>query len=141
MKETLQPAHAQVREDLPLPPPPDGPPPGRGPRGGWHEAVIPPPPPPDAKVFTLVEVAGYLRVSINRVRILRRQDPTFPKARLVSKGILRWLRSEIEAWFLALPQGWSTKGGRRDHLSRGVQPQPGATASTTNAPLSEGRSR
>lgn len=98
-----------------------------------HRAQIPPPPPADAEIFSLPMVAGFLTVSLAKVKTLRRTDPTFPMGRKIGEE-LRWLRTEVKAWFLAQPQGWSAMGGR--NLRRGrFMPKDAPEAADSRADL------
>ncbi len=89
---------------------------------------VPPPPLPNATVFTSEECAGFLRIPMSRWRTLRQTDPTLPKARVLSKGNLRWSRREIEEWFLSRPVGWSTSGGPRRGMRGALKPAAEAVA-------------
>lgn len=60
-----------------------------------------------------VQVAGYLSVRVRRVDELRRADPAFPAPRLLSPGVARWRRVDIDRWVEGLRAGWCTMGGRR----------------------------
>lgn len=79
---------------------------------------IPPPPPADAQALAFDQVAGLMAVRRSRIAVLRRTNPTFPQPIKLGDGTLRWVRSEVWAWFLAQPRGWSTKGGRRLRQAR-----------------------
>lgn len=74
---------------------------------------IPPPPPAGAAFITFEDVAGLLRISMSRFKRIRSTIATFPKPYLLADGVPRMRRSDVEAWVLTLPQGWSTLGGRR----------------------------
>lgn len=80
------------------------------------------------------QVAGYLAVRVRRIDELRRADPTFPAPRLLSPGILRWPRAELDRWIAGLRTGWSSMGGhrtgafRRTRKSRGVAEAGGIAA-------------
>jgi hypothetical protein len=78
---------------------------------------IPPVPPADAVVLLKEEAAGLLRMSTRRFDELRREMPhdfegnphPLPKAYVLG-GVTRWMRSELMAWFVRLPRGWSQMG-------------------------------
>lgn len=75
---------------------------------------VPPPPPAQERLaLTKVEAAGLLGVRVRRIDELRRGDPTFPKARLLGSGTVRFLRSELVRWLESRPTGWATTGGQR----------------------------
>jgi len=44
-----------------------------------------------------------LKVSPNTARKIRREDPTFPKARVIVGDVEGWLSEEIEAWLRQRP--------------------------------------
>lgn len=84
---------------------------------------IPAPPPANAVWATLTEAAGFYRVSLSKVKLLRRTRPDFPKARLMGDGAPRFRISELDAWGLAQPQGWSTSGGPRRRGAAAATPE------------------
>lgn len=86
-----------------------------GPRKKARRAgAIPPPPPAQERLaLTKVEAAGLLGVRVRRIDELRRADPTFPKARLLGSGTVRFLRTELVRWLESRPTGWATTGGPR----------------------------
>ena len=74
---------------------------------------LPPPPPIEAALFTLEEAAGYLRIRRRAIDELRRTDTSFPKPVLVSGGMPRIRRADLDAWIAGRPTGWSSMGGKR----------------------------
>lgn len=74
---------------------------------------IPPPPDPAAEIWTFDECAGFLRIRRRAFEEIRRNDPTFPKAVLVSKGMPRMRKADVVAWLSLRPTGWSSMGGGR----------------------------
>lgn len=74
---------------------------------------LPDPPPPSAVHFTKDEAAGYLRIRVRGLDELRRDDPTFPRPRLLSSGTARWSRISLDTWLESRPTGWCANGGRR----------------------------
>lgn len=50
-----------------------------------------------------MDAAAFLAVSVSTLEQLRRDDPTFPKARELSKRRAGWLVSELKQWGQAQP--------------------------------------
>jgi len=74
---------------------------------------VPPPPPADAQALTFEMAAGLLGIRRRALDELRRTRPDMPQPILVGQGRPRFVRSELWAWFLAQPRGFSTMGGAR----------------------------
>ena len=83
-----------------------------------HREAIPPPPHPQAVNLTAEEACGYLGIRRRALTELRRNDPTFPKGILLSGGIVRWRRAELDRWLDSRPRGFSTMGGLREGAFR-----------------------
>jgi len=50
------------------------------------------------QILRIGELCQYLRIGPSTVYQLRANDPTFPRGTKIGKSI-RWLRSDVEAWF------------------------------------------
>jgi len=94
---------------------PDVAPKKKAPRG-----PIEPPPPLEAQFLPPNWTAGLLGLRMSHFKWLRRTRADFPQAiKIPGAGggvMIRFVRSEVLAWALAQPRGWSTNGGIRNLL-------------------------
>jgi hypothetical protein len=74
--------------------------------------AVPAPPPDGAMMLTFDQCAGLAGVRRRAIEELKRTDPAFPKAVLVSPQQPRIVRSEFEAYLLSRPRGWANRGRR-----------------------------
>ena len=52
--------------------------------------------------------------STRRVDELRRNDPDFPKPKLIGPATARWRLDDLVAYVDSRPEGWCVTGGRRE---------------------------
>lgn len=61
------------------------------------------PTPSSPELWTVDDIADFLRVSVRTVGNYRQSDPDFPKARVLpGHRSVRWFRDDVVAWFHAL---------------------------------------
>jgi hypothetical protein len=73
--------------------------------------VIPPPPPPNAVWLSIVDAAGYARVTRRTIEEARRRDPAFAALWRLMGELPRIRRAVLDQWIEGRG-GWSAMGGR-----------------------------